>query len=77
LDHSAQPDTTTTPAEVRGWKPRSLAAKMAAATVAARFQRASDGGILPPVRVSVSSSSLNSNVLRRSTLQPTLLKFAA
>jgi len=51
-----QPDTTTTLAEVRGWKPRLLAAKMAAATVVARFQRASDGGILPPVRVAVSSS---------------------
>ena len=42
-------DTITTLAEVRGWKPRSLAAKMAAATVAARFQRASDGGFQPPV----------------------------
>jgi hypothetical protein len=31
---------------------------MAAATVAARFQRASDGGILPPVRVAASGMRL-------------------
>jgi uncharacterized protein (DUF2237 family) len=30
---------------------------MAAATVAARFQRASDGGILPPVGVSATKNA--------------------
>jgi hypothetical protein len=33
----------------RSWKPRSLAGRMPASTVAARFQRASEGGILPPI----------------------------
>jgi flagellar biosynthesis protein FliP len=36
--------------DAEGWKPSSPAARMAAATVEARFQRAGDGGILPPLR---------------------------
>jgi len=43
---------TVSPLGTRGWKPSRFAgaARMAAsARVAARFQRASEGGILPPV----------------------------
>jgi hypothetical protein len=44
----------------RGWKPRSLAGRMPASTVAVRFQRASEGGFQPPVSCRCQDAPLTS-----------------